>query len=82
MRALRCQGVQRTGSRMEGGEGEVEWRVGDVRAGCLGEEAEKTGKGTSRENLALCAAPAKLQQLTANRMASLILERFVRMGTP
>ena len=32
MRALRCRGVQKTGSGMEGGEGEVEWRVGDGRA--------------------------------------------------
>ena len=37
----------------------------------MGEEAEKTGKGTWQgENLALCAAPAILQHLTAN-MASL-----------
>ena len=34
---------------------------GPIRAGCLGEEAEKTGKGRDRqgENLTLCAAPAK-----------------------
>ena len=34
MRALRCRGVQRTGSGMEGGEGEgeVSWRVEDGRA--------------------------------------------------
>ena len=28
-------------------------------AGCLGEEAEKTGKGTGRERIWHCAAPAK-----------------------
>ena len=32
MRALRCRDVQRTGSGMEGGEGEVLWRVEDGRA--------------------------------------------------
>ena len=32
MRALMCRGVQRTGIGMEGGEGEVLWRVGDGRA--------------------------------------------------
>ena len=32
MRALRCRGVLRTGSGMEGGKGEVWWRVGDGRA--------------------------------------------------
>ena len=38
---------------------------GPIRAGCLGEEAEKTGKGTRQgENLALCAAPAKLQHIS------------------
>ena len=32
VRALRCRGVQRTGSGTEGGEGEVWWRVVDGRA--------------------------------------------------
>ena len=34
---------------------------GPIRAGCFGEEAEKTGKERDRqgENLAFCAAPAK-----------------------
>ena len=45
---------------------------GPTRAGCLGEEAEKTVKGRRQgENLALCAAPANLQHLTTN-MASLL----------
>ena len=54
MRALRCRGVQRTGSGMEGAEGEVEWRVEDGRADkgrLFREEAEKTGKGTGRERI-------------------------------
>ena len=61
---------KRDGGR--GGRGVVASR-GDGRADKgPGEEAEKTGKDTYRkgENLALGAAPAKLQHLTAN-MASL-----------
>ena len=59
-----------------GGRGVVRWRVGDGGEGddkgrLLGEEAEKTVKGQRHgENLALWAAPAKLQHLAAN-MASL-----------
>ena len=52
---------KRDGGR--GGRGVVASRgwEGQQGAGCLGEEAEKTGKGRDRqgENLALCAAPAK-----------------------
>ena len=64
MRALRCWGVQRIGGRMEGGKGEVQWRVGDGRAdkgraGCLGEEAEKTGKGIGRERVWHSAPPTR-----------------------
>ena len=57
MRALRYNGVQRTGSGMEGGEGGVQWRVGDGRASCLGEAAEKMIKGQRQgENLTLRSA--------------------------
>ena len=59
MRALRCRGVRKTGSRMEGGRGArgvVGEGGGGIRAGCLGEEALKTVKGQRPgENLALSA---------------------------
>ena len=49
MRALMCRGVQRTGSGMEGGEGEVQWRVGNGRADKG--PVVYTGKGTGREKI-------------------------------
>ena len=66
MRALRCRGVRKTGSRMEGGRGArgVVGRRGGrgaIRADCLDEEALKMVKGQRPgENLALSASPAKL----------------------
>ena len=47
----------------------------------LGEEAEKTLKGQRHmERNCHCAAPAKLQHLTATWPACLILERFCQNG--
>ena len=54
---------------------------GPTRAGCLGEEAEKTGKGTGRERIWHSAQRQRNGSISPLTWpASLILERFCLNG--